>query len=84
MIDAINDMTLNYRFIKKDLYGLMNWRMDFEWYELSEEDRAKKPNIWAPHSTPVMAGGLFAIRRDYFETLGYYDEGQLHSFFKIS
>ena len=49
--------------------------MDFEWYELSEEDRAKKPDIWAPHATPVMAGGLFAIRKDYFENLGYYDEG---------
>ena len=53
----------------------MNWRMDFEWYELSEEDRAKKPDIWAPHATPVMAGGLFAIRKDYFESIGYYDEG---------
>ena len=31
VIDAINDTTLNYRFITKDLYGLMNWRMDFEW-----------------------------------------------------
>ena len=55
----------------------MNWRMDFEWYELSEEDRAKKPDIWAPHATPVMAGGLFAIRKDYFESIGYYDEGDL-------
>ncbi len=44
-------------------------------YELSEEDRSKKPNIWAPHATPVMAGGLFAIRRDWFDTLGFYDEG---------
>ncbi len=75
VIDAINDTTLNYRFISKDLFGLMNWRMDFEWYELSQEERDKKPNMWAPHATPVMAGGLFAIRRDWFETLGYYDEG---------
>ncbi len=49
--------------------------MDFEWYELSEDERAKKPDIWAPHATPVMAGGLFAIRKDYFESIGFYDEG---------
>ena len=32
VIDAINDTTFNYRFIEKDIFGLMNWRMEFEWY----------------------------------------------------
>ena len=50
--------------------------MVFEWHELSGEDAAKKPNIWAPHATPIMAGGLFAIDRKWFETLGLYDEGK--------
>ena len=75
VIDAINDTTFFYRFIEKDIFGLMNWRMEFEWHELDANDRAKKPNIWAPHENPVMAGGLFAIRKDFFEELGYYDEG---------
>ena len=60
----------------KDLFGLINWNMVFEWHELSGEDAAKKPNLWAPHATPVMAGGLFAIDRKWFETLGLYDEGK--------
>ena len=32
VIDAINDTTFFYRFIEKDIFGLMNWRMEFEWY----------------------------------------------------
>ena len=75
VIDAINDNTFYYKFIEKDIYGLMNWRMEFEWHELSVEDQELKSNIWAPHVNPIMAGGLFAIRKDFFEKLGYYDEG---------
>ncbi len=75
VIDAINDTTFFYRFIEKDIFGLMNWRMEFEWHELDLKDRSDKPNIWAPHENPIMAGGLFAIRKDYFEELGFYDEG---------
>ena len=50
--------------------------MVFEWHEVSAENVAKKPNAWAPHATPIMAGGLFAIDRKWFETLGFYDEGR--------
>ncbi|CAB4061495.1 GALNT [Lepeophtheirus salmonis] len=75
VIDSINDTTFYYTFIYKDLYGLMNWKLDFEWRELSEQEIAKKENIWAPHKNPIMAGGLFSIRKDWFETLGFYDEG---------
>ena len=44
-------------------------------HELDAKDRAKKPNIWAPHENPILAGGLFAIRKDFFEELGFFDDG---------
>jgi polypeptide N-acetylgalactosaminyltransferase len=79
VIDAINDTTFYYRFIEKDIFGLMNWRLEFEWHELDKNDQNAKPDLWAPHDNPVMAGGLFAIRKDFFEELGYYDEGNVYS-----
>ncbi|XP_040574902.1 polypeptide N-acetylgalactosaminyltransferase 5 [Lepeophtheirus salmonis] len=75
VIDAINDTTLYYTFIHKDLFGLFNWKMEFEWHELVEEERKAKVNAWAPHANPVMAGGLFSIDKSWFEHLGFYDEG---------
>ncbi len=75
VIDAINDTTFNYRFIEKDIFGLMNWRLEFEWHELDQAEIDRKPDIWAPHDNPIMAGGLFAITKQYFEELGFYDEG---------
>lgn len=75
MIDAINDTTFWYTFIEKDLRGLMNWNMHFEWYEIPREERERKANPWAPHPNPIMSGGLFAINKEWFEHLGYYDTG---------
>ncbi len=37
MIDAVNDTTFYYHFVERDLYGLMNWRLEFEWHTLEEE-----------------------------------------------
>ncbi len=75
VIDAINDTTFWYTFIEKDLRGLMNWNMHFEWYEIPREERERKANPWAPHPNPIMSGGLFAINKEWFEHLGYYDTG---------
>ncbi|CAM6053587.1 unnamed protein product [Sphagnum tenellum] len=75
VIDAINDTTFWYTFIERDLKGLFNWNMRFEWQQITDEERKRKPNIWAPHVNPVMSGGLFTINKDWFEHIGFYDTG---------
>jgi len=35
VIDAINDTTFWYTFVEKDVKGLLNWNMEFEWHDVS-------------------------------------------------
>ena len=84
VIEEVNDKTLQYKFVTRDLVGVFHWSLDFDWEEVERPD-------WAPYETPVMAGGLFSMRRDWLEELGYYDPGmeiwggeQLELSFKVS
>ena len=59
--------------------GSFNILMNYNWYPipLKEQQRRKKenPQFWdiSPIRSPAMAGGLFAINREYFHKLGEYD-----------
>ena len=68
VIEEVNDKTFQYKFVTRDLVGVFFWNLDFGWRQI------QIPN-WSPYTTPVMAGGLFTIRKDWFAQLGFYDEG---------
>ena len=68
VIEEVNDKTFQYKFVTRDLVGVFFWNLDFGWRQIHI------PN-WAPYTTPVMAGGLFTIRKEWFAELGFYDEG---------
>ena len=53
--------------------GGFDWEL---WYKRIPIPRELKPkDLSDPFDSPVMAGGLFAIDREYFAELGYYDPG---------
>lgn len=57
-----------------DLRGGFGWNLVFKWEFLNvREQRARAENQTAPIRTPIIAGGLFSIRRDWFNELGTYD-----------
>ena len=76
IIDNINLINYEFEPVSTNLRGGFDWRLDFFWEYLPALDRAKKLRdpSWSV-KTPAIAGGLFAIDRDWFEEIGWYDTG---------
>lgn len=74
VIDVISDKTLEY-FAGNPYYfqvGGFTWSGHFTWIDIPEDSTKKNPTKTA--KSPTMAGGLFAINRQYFFDIGSYDE----------
>lgn len=85
IIDIINED--NFAFTRSfELHlGAFNWGLNFRWYpisrreiiasngEINREGKLKFAEIIQPFRTPIMAGGLFSIERNYFNEIGKYD-----------
>lgn len=74
MIDIIDKDDFHYIAQPGDaMRGGFDWEL---WYKRIPIPRELKPkDLSDPFDSPVMAGGLFAIDREYFAELGYYDSG---------
>ncbi|XP_039950091.1 polypeptide N-acetylgalactosaminyltransferase 35A [Bactrocera tryoni] len=55
--------------------GGFNWGLHYKWITLPKGTLKKDEDFKGPFKTPTMAGGLFAINRQYFKHIGEYDEG---------
>uniref|UniRef100_A0A182QIX5 Polypeptide N-acetylgalactosaminyltransferase n=1 Tax=Anopheles farauti TaxID=69004 RepID=A0A182QIX5_9DIPT len=61
--------------------GGFTWDGHFDWHDVTKRERARQKHECpekdleiCPTYSPTMAGGLFAISRDYFWDIGSYDE----------
>lgn len=76
IIDVISDDTFEYVTASDQTWGGFNWKLNFRWYRVPQREMERRNNDrTAPLRTPTMAGGLFAIDKDYFYEIGSYDEG---------
>ncbi|CAG9564637.1 unnamed protein product [Danaus chrysippus] len=76
IIDVISDTTFEYIQASDMTWGGFNWKLNFRWYRVPEREMQRRGgDRTAPLRTPTMAGGLFAIDREYFYKIGSYDEG---------
>lgn len=76
VIDYIHKNTFEY--IYQDIddlrLGGFDWNLRFMWEVVPTATIQSRQHLAAPINTPVIAGGLFAIDKQFFARLGYYDE----------
>ncbi|XP_059046281.1 polypeptide N-acetylgalactosaminyltransferase 35A isoform X2 [Achroia grisella] len=74
VIDVINADTFDYT-PSPLVRGGFNWGLHFKWDNLPKGTLKVDEDFVKPIKSPTMAGGLFAIYRDYFNHIGKYDPG---------
>ncbi|XP_067847364.1 polypeptide N-acetylgalactosaminyltransferase 11-like isoform X3 [Heptranchias perlo] len=74
LIDIINADTLIYS-SSPIVKGGFNWGLHFKWDPVPASQLNGPEGATEPFKSPTMAGGLFAMNRDYFNKLGQYDSG---------
>ncbi|XP_023682544.1 polypeptide N-acetylgalactosaminyltransferase 11 [Paramormyrops kingsleyae] len=74
VIDIISADTLVYS-PSPIVRGGFNWGLHFKWDPVPPSDLNSPDGAVAPIRSPTMAGGLFAMDRNYFNELGQYDSG---------
>ncbi|XP_012878805.1 PREDICTED: polypeptide N-acetylgalactosaminyltransferase 12 [Dipodomys ordii] len=55
--------------------GGFDWRLVFTWHVVPDRERIQMRSPIDVIRSPTMAGGLFAVNKNYFEYLGSYDTG---------
>ncbi|CAB3261266.1 unnamed protein product [Arctia plantaginis] len=77
VIDVIDDNTLEYHYRDSSSVnvGGFDWNLQFNWHPVPAKEKARHQHTAEPVWSPTMAGGLFAIDKDFFEKLGTYDSG---------
>ena len=74
IIDVINMDDFRYVGASDQLRGGFGWNLIFTWDSLSSEMRnRRRANPVAPIETPIIAGGLFAMDKSWWEQLDKYD-----------
>lgn len=74
IIDVINPDTFDYT-PSPLVRGGFNWGLHFKWDGLPKGTLVDDTDFVKPINSPTMAGGLFAIYREYFNDIGKYDPG---------
>ncbi|KAH0627607.1 hypothetical protein JD844_003552 [Phrynosoma platyrhinos] len=74
VIDIISADTLTYS-SSPVVRGGFNWGLHFKWDLVPLSELEGLEGATAPIKSPTMAGGLFAMDREYFNELGQYDSG---------
>lgn len=81
IIDGVDSENFQYRPVysknNEHFRGIWEWGMLYKEIGLDMNEHLKTHRVSEPYDSPTHAGGLFAIDRQFFADLGYYDPGLL-------
>ncbi|XP_034354516.1 polypeptide N-acetylgalactosaminyltransferase 15 isoform X1 [Arvicanthis niloticus] len=72
VIDVIDWKTLQYSSSKLQR-GVLDWKLDFRWEPLGEQEQKALPSPISPVRSPVVPREVVAVDRHYFQNTGAYD-----------
>uniref|UniRef100_A0A8C6MUR8 Polypeptide N-acetylgalactosaminyltransferase 15 n=1 Tax=Mus spicilegus TaxID=10103 RepID=A0A8C6MUR8_MUSSI len=72
VIDVIDWKTLQYSASKLHR-GTLDWKLDFRWEPLGEQEQKALPSPISPVRSPVVPREVVAVDRHYFQNTGAYD-----------
>ena len=49
VIETIDEKTFQYKFVTADLMGIFNWKLEFDWTQISKEQQEAMDHEWAPY-----------------------------------
>ena len=58
VIETIDEKTFQYKFVTADLMGTFNWKLEFDWTQISEEQLAAREHKWAPYKSVKYSDNL--------------------------
>ena len=64
VIETIDEKTFQYKFVTADLMGTFNWKLEFDWTQISEEQLAAREHKWAPYKL-VVRTGIFKLKSSF-------------------
>ncbi|XP_071385426.1 polypeptide N-acetylgalactosaminyltransferase 15-like [Centroberyx affinis] len=77
IMDVIDWQTFQYNATQWPVRGVFDWRLDFRW-ESNPRLLEKDPDSAVqPVRSPALGGGVLAIDRHFFQSVGAYDPGML-------
>uniref|UniRef100_A0A3B3H5Z9 Polypeptide N-acetylgalactosaminyltransferase n=1 Tax=Oryzias latipes TaxID=8090 RepID=A0A3B3H5Z9_ORYLA len=77
VMDVIDWKTFQYNATQWPVRGVFDWRLDFYW-ELNPPLQEIPPEeAVLPLQSPALGGGVLAIDRNFFQSVGAYDPGML-------
>ncbi|KAK5883821.1 hypothetical protein CesoFtcFv8_020105 [Champsocephalus esox] len=77
IMDVIDWQTFQYNATQWPVRGVFDWRLDFYWESKPELQEKDPDSAVRPVQSPVLGGGVVAIDRHFFQSVGAYDPGML-------